>query len=337
MTGSAVTGRTEVGPRPHPLPIVDAEAPPERLAAFRVLLGAFATGYLLVRFPVFSALSDRDGADFEPVGVLTVLDAPPAGALVDAVLVATVVAGLATTVGWRFRVAGPVLAVGMLFLATARSSFGQLLHFEHLIVLHLLVLAVSPAADSWSLDARRRGRDGGSPAVRPATAFGWPLALASLVTVVTYVVAGIAKLRYGGVDWISGDTLRNHIAYAATRAELLGGEPAPLAGVAVRHPGVLGPLAAASVVLELAAPVALLGGRWRNVWVAAAWLMHLGILATMWIGFPMPLFGIAFAPMFAIEGPVGAVGRTVAGWGARMRERVRRSGRGPRAPARRDG
>lgn len=334
MTG--VAGRAEVGSRRR-LPIVDAEAPAERLAAFRILLGAFVTGYLLVRFPVFTALGDRDAADFEPVGVLAILDGPPSGVLVSLVLVLTVLAGSATTLGWRFRVAGPVLAVGMLLLATARSSWGQMLHFEHLIVLHLLVLAVGPAADAWSLDARRIDRSGGRELGRPATAYGWPLALAALVTVVTYVVAGVAKLRYGGIDWVSGDTLRNHIAYAATRAELLGGEPAPLAGVAVRHPGVLGPLAAASVVLELAAPVALLGGRWRNVWVAAVWLMHLGILATMWIGFPMPLFGIAFAPMFAIEGPVGGVGRTVTGWARRWGDRFRRSGRGAGAPARRGG
>ncbi len=59
--------------------------------------------------------------------------------------------------------------------------------------------------------------------------------------------------------------------------------------------------AAATIVIELAAPVALLGGRIRTAWVLSAWLMHLGILAFMLIGFPFPLFLVAFAPLYRIE------------------------------------
>ncbi len=54
-------------------------------------------------------------------------------------------------------------------------------------------------------------------------------------------------------------------------------------------------------LIELGAPVALLGGRIRTAWVIAAWLMHAGILAFMLVGFPYPLFGVAFAPFFRIE------------------------------------
>ena len=41
------------------VPIVDAVAPPERLAMLRVLTGTFAMLYLLVRLPVFLELGDR--------------------------------------------------------------------------------------------------------------------------------------------------------------------------------------------------------------------------------------------------------------------------------------
>ena len=56
------------------------------------------------------------------------------------------------------------------------------------------------------------------------------------MTVVTYVLAGLAKLRIGGVDWLVGDTLRNHVAYSAVRLEVLGARPSPLAAPA-RGPG----------------------------------------------------------------------------------------------------
>ena len=49
-------------------PIVDAVAPPERLAMLRILAGAFALVYLLVRLPVFLQLADRRSG-FDGVGI----------------------------------------------------------------------------------------------------------------------------------------------------------------------------------------------------------------------------------------------------------------------------
>jgi hypothetical protein len=282
------------------VPIVDAEAPAERLAMFRILTGGFSVAYLAIRLPVFLQLADRRSG-FDGVGLAGVLSGPlPSGVVTVATLV-TLAAGVAWTFGWRFRLTGPAFAMGVLALATYRSSWGQLLHFEHLIVLHLLIVAAAPATDAWSMDARRRRASGRPRVERPPTSYGWPLALAALVVVITYVIAGIAKLRYGGFEWIVGDTLRNHVAYSAARLDLLGGDPSPFAGWAVRNAWLWPFVAAASVVVELAAPVALLGGRIRTAWVIAAWLMHVGILAFMLVGFPYPLFLVAFAPFFRIE------------------------------------
>jgi len=289
---------TDVLTHTRSLPIVDAVAPPERLAMFRILIGTFALVYLLIRLPVFLQLGDRR-TGFDGVGVAGLLDGPVSSAVVAGTVAVTVVAGIGFVLGWRFRSLGPLFALGMLALGTYRGSWGQLLHFENLMVLYLLIVALAPSADTWSLDARRRADDrrhAGAP-----TVYGWPIALASLVLVITYVIAGIAKLRYGGLDWVFGDTLRNHVAYAAARLDLLGGTPSPFAGLGVRVESVWPFAAAATIAIELAAPIALLGGRIRTVWVIAAWLMHLGVLAFMLIGFPMPLFLVAFAPLFRIE------------------------------------
>ena len=283
---------------PRAVPIIDAVAPPERLAMTRILTGTFAMLYLLIRLPVFVQLGDRRSG-FAGIGVAAVLDRPVDPWVVDTVVVATLLAGAGFVLGWRFRFSGPLFAAGMLALGSYRGSWGQLLHFENLMVLYLVIISLSPAADAWSIDARGRGR--GDEPRRESVAYGFPIALASLVLVITYVIAGLAKLRYGGLDWVFGHTLRNHVAYAAARLDLLGGTPSPLAGWAVRLDGIWQFVAAATIGIELAAPVALLGGRIRTAWVLAAWLMHLGVLAFMLIGFPLPLFFVAFAPLYRVE------------------------------------
>lgn len=282
------------------LPLVDAEAPPERLAAFRIVVGVFTVGYLLIRLPVFSQLAHRSGG-FDGVGVFAATDGPLPAAVVRALIAGALVAGAAFTAGAWYRVSGPAFALLMLALSSYRSSWGQLLHFENLFVLYLLLLALTPAADAWSLDAARRSADGRPSPDRPATSYGWPLRLAAMTLVTTYVIAGIAKLRYGGIEWITGDTLRNHIAYSAVRLDVLGADAAPLALLAVEQDWILPPMALGSVVIELAAPVALLGGLYRNAWVVAAWLMHFAIFVTMLVGFPAPLFLVAFTPLFDLE------------------------------------
>jgi hypothetical protein len=76
-------------------------------------------------------------------------------------------------------------------------------------------------------------------------------------------------------------------------------------------------MAAFALLVELGAPIALLGGRWRNVWVGSAWLFHLGILVVMTTFFPYPLSGVAFASMFAVERMPRYVAQT---WRRRRRQ-----------------
>ncbi len=283
--------------------VLTATAPPERLAAFRVALGVFALSYLVLRVPVLLQLRDRTAGGFAGVGVLAWLDEPIDDGLFTALVVVAIVAGVGFTVGAWFRVAGPIFALATLVLTTYRSSWGQLLHFENLMVLHLLIVGFAASADAWSIDARRTVRSTDHD-------YSSPLRLSCIVVVVAYVIAGVAKLRYGGLEWIVGDTLRNHIAYSAARLDLLGGTPSPLARPVVDQAWVLPPMAAASVAIELAAPIALLGGWWRNGWVIAAWVMHVGIAALMLVAFPYPLFLVAFLPFFELERVVPALART---------------------------
>ena len=270
-------------------------APARRLAAFRVLTGVFALTYLVVRLPYFLGLPDLDPGRWDPPGVLGPLATPPAPWVVAVVLAVAVASGVAYTAGWRFRGSGPVFALSLLAILSYRNGWGHLFHNDNLLVLHVLVVGLAPAADAWSLDARQRAEP--AEDVR----YGFPLRLAAVLTVTTYVVTGIAKLRYAGGDWLAGDTLLHQIAFDNARKAVLGDAFSPFASTVVGHPGLFRPMGALTILVELGAPVALLGRRWAAWWSASAWLFHVGIVALMWISFAYPLSFIAFAPFFRLE------------------------------------
>jgi hypothetical protein len=281
-----------------------AAAPPTRLAALRVLIGGYCVVRLLSTAPSLVQLTDLPDRQFAPVGVLSPLGSPPPAGLVVAALVVAAAAGAAFVLGWRWRLSGPLFAVAFFLLSTYRVSWGHVSHADHLPALQLLLCGLVPAADAWSLDARRRRER------HPAAArYGWPIKVLGLLTVVTYVLAGLAKLRYGGTGWLDGDVLRNQIAADALQKTLLGATHSPLVGWVTSHGWVLLPAAVVAVTIELAAPLAFLGGRWRDGWVASAWLLHVAIAAVMAITFPYPLCGVAFAPFYDLERGVAVITR----------------------------
>lgn len=288
-----------------------APAPAERLAALRWIIGTFGTIYLAVRATHVLNVARLSGARFEPVGVVGLLDEPLSLGVVRVVLAISVVAGAAFTIGWRFRFFGPVFALGLLASLSYSNSWQHVAHTENLLVLHIGVLAISPAALAWSLDARRSAATRTAEPLQDSPAFGWPVRLMTLLTVVTYVLASVAKLRHGGLDWVDGDVLRNLIAHDNLRKIALGDVHSPIGGWIVRHGWLFLPIALASLTVELGAPIALLGGRARTVWIAAAWLFHVGVLAFMAILFIYPLTGVAFASMVRPEELVGRVARKV--------------------------
>ncbi len=270
-------------------------APPERLAMVRILVAIYAVVWMAGALGGLLGLADADAARWQPVGVLALLDAPPAPALVYAVLAASFATGAAFAVGVRARVSGPLFAAGFLLVATYRSSWGQIFHTDDLVTLHLIILALVPSAAAWAWDARR------AAAPAPHERFGWPLRLMAILTVATYVLAGLAKLRTSGLDWVTGTVLRDQIAQDNLLKALFGATSSPVAAPLLQHSWLFPPMAAFALIVELGAPVALLGGRWRNAWVGSAWLFHLGILVLMTTFFPYPLSGVAFASMFAVE------------------------------------
>lgn len=252
----------------------------QRLALTRTLVVVFALAYVLVRLPYFADLSSHSGSDLHAVGIVSlVADVLPLW-LTWALAILTVVSGIAFLRGRFARASGVVFFLTLLWITTYRSSFGKILHSENLLVLHVGVLAVS----SFLRDAER-----------------WTLRTMSTATVLTYVVAGISKLRAGGVAWLTGRALGEWLAFDAVRKIELGSFHSPLAGLVATSPVLCGALAIFTLAVELGAPVALVSPRAGRVWAALAWMFHVGILATMAIGFFYPLTGIAFASLLDLE------------------------------------
>lgn len=277
-----------------------APMPRERIATLRVLVGLFAFAYVTLRLAHFGDFSRL--ADFRPIGVVgLVLEAPLPSAATWTLAIATSVTAVAFTLGWRFRLTGPVFAVLLLWVTSYASSWGMIFHTENLLVLHVLVLGACPSADAWSLDARRRPSAPDDDSVGVDERYGWPVRLMCLLTVITYAIAGYTKLRVSGLEWATSDLLRNYVAYDALRKAELGSVHSPLGAWLASVPWVWSPIAFLSLAMELGAPLALLWRRAAIVWVAAAWLFHAGVASLMAIVFLYPLLGIAFASFFPVE------------------------------------
>ena len=282
--------------------------PPERLAAVRILAGVFAFVRVSVLFGFVLPRAARGEPLVSPVGVMRLLPHAPSFAALSLVGVAAALGGIAFVSGYRYRWTAPLFVASLVTVLSYFNSFGMLYHSDHLLILHLIVLACAPAADVWSLDARRRAR-AGLPAPAADAGYGWPIRMLCAVTAGVYLLAGIAKIAGSGWAWAFGAALREQIAKDAIRKQLLGEGIGVLGPWLLRNAAVATAMGVSTLVVELGAPLFLLHRRAGQVWAAAAFAMHWGILLIMDITFRYPLTGIAFAPFFPVERLIERLGR----------------------------
>jgi hypothetical protein len=177
------------------------------------------------------------------------LKRPVSPVALRAALDATEAANVAFILGWRHRVTGPTFAALLLAVLTYRNSWSMIYHNDNVLVLHVVVLGASPAADALSLDSRRVPRP-------PAGGrYGWPIQLMNCVCASTYFLAAVAKLKGPlGRRWASGEALRAQVAVDGLRKELLGAGASPMSYRLYDQTRLFGLLAAGSLVLEAIAP-----------------------------------------------------------------------------------
>lgn len=261
-----------------------APAAAGRLAAVRMIVVGYAVAWTVIRTDYWRDSARLSDARWRPIGVVSWFGGPPSVTLVTVLAIAAVAAGSVAATGRLWRVTASLFALLFLYLTTFGASWQQIAHTEHLAVLHVLVLACGPSG---------RGR---------SATVGWTVRIMTLVTVATYVVAGAAKLRFGGgLDWLDGDRLLRLVGHDNLRKRLLGDPYSPLVVHVIEWTWLFTVAAVLAVVVELGAPLALLGGRVRWAWIGLAWAFHVGVLALMAVLFPYPLVGAAFASMLPAQ------------------------------------
>lgn len=273
-----------------------APVPATRLAMVRVLVGLYGTIYLLIRTPHLLSYALDDLNRFHPVGIVSFA---PSATLpwIHQVLVFVVVAlSVPFLLGFKHRVLAPLYAGLLLWVLTYSNSWGKILHTDNMLVLYVAILAVTPSADALSWDARKRDEPAGE-----SDRYGWPLKLMAALCVTVYFLAGVAKLRNSGMEFVSGETLRNYVAFGNVRKVELGSGHSPLGVALLGYPSLFAVLAGFSLFLELAGPLAVINRRAGRWWSIAVWGFHIGVLALMAIGFMFQITFIAFAPFFDCE------------------------------------
>lgn len=285
-----------------------APAPAARLGLLRFVVGAFLVVNLLARRSEVAGIAATDPAFWKPVGIARLLDGPVPVGVFAVFQDATIGLCALFALGLAWRIVGPLAAAAFWAWATYRLSWGAIAHDLHVVTLHVLALVFTPASAAFSLDAALARRFAGWPTWAPGPVagsahYGWPLRLLSTITVLTYALAGYAKIgTKAGIGWARGENLLGQIAYTAlVRRVYEPDRPAALWEVVFDHKWVMSAAAGLTLVLELFAPIALLGGWVTRVWIVGILGMHAGIAVLMGITFPYQTYGLALLSFVAIE------------------------------------
>ncbi len=230
-------------------------APLARVAVLRVLVYLFVPIDVLLTTTWVRGHAQVPGELYVPLRIGRLLPLPTPGPWVEVFLVLLVAAALlAAAAAVRDvlpRVAGWLVAVLYLEWMVVAMSYGKVDHDRFAFLVALFVL---PSVGRASLRSRDRSE-----------AAGWALSMVALAVVATYVLAAVAKIRFGGWDWVDGATLTRAVLRRST----------PLSEPLLDVPWVLHAAQYGIMVMELVvAPLLLV--RWRDPRVT--WLLALGFL-----------------------------------------------------------
>jgi hypothetical protein len=241
-----------------------------RIAAFRTLIYLFVAADLVVFTPWVRHHASTPGDLYKPLLVGRLLPLPtPTPLLVHAIFWVLLVVALAAATGRAPRLLGwTVFALYFEWMVIA-MSYGKVDHDRAGL---LVALAVLPTV----------GRARHGDPVR-SEAGGWALRVTQIAVVCTYFLAAWAKLRFGGLDWVTSSVLARAIIRRGTDlADLVAGVPYLLI---LAQFGI--------IAFELASPaIFFLRPRWRAWAVVFFYSFHVVTFATITISFAPHLAAI---------------------------------------------
>ena len=264
------------------------------LGAYRILFYALLLVVSLARLGSTCKVAEIPLALWQPVGIFEVwhlapLSASSWNALVLLFLVTTVLSmlGLLSFLS--------MLLAGLSGFVTLNYSqcFGGGTHAVQIVAIMLLLWPWTGAGHFLSLDGLIWKRT--HPDFQPQH-YGQGIWMGRFLLVMAFTLAGIAKLKLGGLEWLDGVSLQNYLIRVMTVADMssneLFGRPATL--YLIRHVATLQAASWSIVVLEILAPLAL----WKPAkfrWIIVLLLgTQVGIYVTMGVNFAMYLSLYAF-------------------------------------------
>lgn len=270
---------------------------PERLAIIRIATGLFALWYMCTRYGMLVRIASSDPGLYSPVGIVTLFQSPMPAAVFQALLLLTMGLCAAYIAGWKFRFTGPAFALTFLLLMCYRNSWSMIYHSRNILVLHIIVIGFTAAADALAWRSVKA-----QPSRGKHWQYGWPVMLLSLTTVIAYFLAGLAKV-YSELSWswITGQSMRSQVAVDAIRKNMLGSSGSALFEWLYAHTELFLVMGILAFVIELGAPLALINRKVSMAWALLACSMHWGIYFIMDITFHYQLIGFVFLSFFPLE------------------------------------
>ncbi|WP_328461390.1 MFS transporter permease [Actinoplanes sp. NBC_00393] len=250
--------------------------PKGRIASFRTLVYLFVALDLVVFTPWVRSHANTPGDLYEPLFIGRLLPLPtPGPLLVNGIFWALIGLSLAAASGRAPRLLGwPVFLLYFEWMIIA-MSYGKV---DHDRVGLLVALAVLPTVG--------RARHGDRTLTE---AGGWALRVTQIAVICTYFLAAIAKLRFGGLEWVTSGVLAQAIIRRGTElADLIAGVPYLLI------------LAQCGIIaFELLSPlIFVVPPRWRGWVVAFFYSFHVITFSTITISFAPHLVAMAsFLPL----------------------------------------
>jgi hypothetical protein len=270
--------------------------PKGRIAAFRTLVYLFVAADMLIFTPWVRAHADTPTSLYRPLLVGRLLPLPtPTATVVHTVFWVLLVVTLVAATGRAPRLLG--WAVFLLYFEwmIIAMSYGKV---DHDRVGLLVALAALPTVG--------RARHGDPTRSQAA---GWALRVTQIAVICTYFLAAWAKIRFGGIDWLTSSVLARAIVRRGTDlADLIAGVPYLLILAQI---GI--------VAFELSSPVIfVLRPRWQRYAVAFFYSFHAVTFATITISFAPHLAALtSFLELEKVR-PIG----WVRGFAARRRGHV---------------
>lgn len=240
-----------------------APVPKGRVAAFRTLIYLFVAADLVIFTPWVRAHANTPGDLYAPLRIGRLLSLPtPTALLVHGAFWALLALALLAATGRAPRLLGWSVFILYFEWMIIAMSYGKVDHDRFGLLVALAALPTAGAARHGDEDETEAG--------------GWALRVTQIAVVCTYFLAALAKLRFGGLDWVTSSVLAQAIIRRGTA----------LADMVAGVPGLLIAAQFGIIAFELLSPlIFFIPARWRSWAIAYFYSFHLVTFAMITISF----------------------------------------------------